>query len=151
MDRDRRLTGWLRGQVDRPIAPAGFEYSNGWRVCGYTPNREFASWTLERLTRNNRSRRTCTRKRYKYRQLRTPHTLFLFCISFSGAQSCYERCFFSNTNSVPPYLDSVYRSNELTTLHSQCSLRVTMSIPCFIRCLACQYLSLVTSGFEARD
>ncbi|KEQ87414.1 hypothetical protein M438DRAFT_362318 [Aureobasidium pullulans EXF-150] len=32
MDRDRRLTGWLRGQVDRPIAPAGFEYSNGWRV-----------------------------------------------------------------------------------------------------------------------
>lgn len=35
MDRDRRLTGWLRGQVDRPIAPAGFEYSNGWRVSGY--------------------------------------------------------------------------------------------------------------------
>ncbi|THY39607.1 hypothetical protein D6C98_09947 [Aureobasidium pullulans] len=34
MDRDRRLTGWLRGQVDRPIAPAGFEYSNGWRVRG---------------------------------------------------------------------------------------------------------------------
>lgn len=32
MDRDRRLTGWLRGQSDRPIAPAGFEYSNGWRV-----------------------------------------------------------------------------------------------------------------------
>lgn len=32
MDRDRRLTGYLRGQSDRPIAPAGFEFSNGWRV-----------------------------------------------------------------------------------------------------------------------
>ncbi|KAL1297390.1 hypothetical protein AAFC00_004926 [Neodothiora populina] len=32
MDRDRRLTGYLRGQTDRPIAPAGFEFSNGWRV-----------------------------------------------------------------------------------------------------------------------
>lgn len=33
MDRDRRLTGYLRGQTDRPIAPPGFEFSNGWRVC----------------------------------------------------------------------------------------------------------------------
>jgi hypothetical protein len=32
MDRDRRLTGYLRGQTDQPIAPAGFEVSNGWRV-----------------------------------------------------------------------------------------------------------------------
>lgn len=32
MDRDRRLTGYLRGQVDQPTAPAGFEVSNGWRV-----------------------------------------------------------------------------------------------------------------------
>ncbi|GAB7353764.1 hypothetical protein MBLNU459_g4154t1 [Dothideomycetes sp. NU459] len=32
MDRDRRLTGFLRGQTDRPTAPAGFELSNGWRV-----------------------------------------------------------------------------------------------------------------------
>lgn len=32
MDRDRRLTGYLRGQVDQPTAPAGFELSNGWRV-----------------------------------------------------------------------------------------------------------------------
>jgi hypothetical protein len=32
MDRDRRLTGYLRGQIDQPTAPAGFEVSNGWRV-----------------------------------------------------------------------------------------------------------------------
>ncbi|GAB7353763.1 hypothetical protein MBLNU459_g4154t2 [Dothideomycetes sp. NU459] len=28
----KRLTGFLRGQTDRPTAPAGFELSNGWRV-----------------------------------------------------------------------------------------------------------------------
>lgn len=33
MDRDRRLTGRLRGQTDGAEAPAGFELSNGWRVC----------------------------------------------------------------------------------------------------------------------
>ena len=33
MERDRRLTGTLRGQTDKPEAPAGFEFSNGWRVC----------------------------------------------------------------------------------------------------------------------
>lgn len=32
MDRDRRLTGYLRGQTDQAIAPAGFEFTNGWRV-----------------------------------------------------------------------------------------------------------------------
>jgi hypothetical protein len=32
MDRDRRLTGFLRGQTDNPIAPAGFELNNPWRV-----------------------------------------------------------------------------------------------------------------------
>lgn len=32
MDRDRRLTGYLRGQTDQAVAPAGFELSNGWRV-----------------------------------------------------------------------------------------------------------------------
>ena len=32
MDRDRRLTGSLRGQTDNPRAPAGFELSNPWRV-----------------------------------------------------------------------------------------------------------------------
>jgi hypothetical protein len=33
MDRDRRLTGFLRGQTDNPKAPSGFELSNAWRVC----------------------------------------------------------------------------------------------------------------------
>ncbi|KAL8371099.1 hypothetical protein RB595_001112 [Gaeumannomyces hyphopodioides] len=32
MDRDRRLTGFLRGQSDNPIAPPGFELNNPWRV-----------------------------------------------------------------------------------------------------------------------
>ncbi|OQO13379.1 hypothetical protein B0A48_01607 [Cryoendolithus antarcticus] len=32
MDRDRRLTGFLRGQTDQVLAPEGFELSNGWRV-----------------------------------------------------------------------------------------------------------------------
>ena len=32
MDRDRRLTGFLRGQTDSVKAPAGFELSNPWRV-----------------------------------------------------------------------------------------------------------------------
>lgn len=27
-----RLTGWLRGQTDNAVAPAGFEFSNGWKV-----------------------------------------------------------------------------------------------------------------------
>lgn len=35
MDRDRRLTGFLRGQTDNPIAPTGFELNNPWRV-GHT-------------------------------------------------------------------------------------------------------------------
>ncbi|KAH6723952.1 hypothetical protein BKA61DRAFT_587415 [Leptodontidium sp. MPI-SDFR-AT-0119] len=32
MDRDRRLTGFLRGQTDNPAAPAGFELNNPWRL-----------------------------------------------------------------------------------------------------------------------
>ncbi len=32
MDRDRRLTGMLRGQSDTVRAPAGFELNNPWRV-----------------------------------------------------------------------------------------------------------------------
>jgi len=32
MDRDRRLTGYLRGQTDNAVAPAGFELNNPWRV-----------------------------------------------------------------------------------------------------------------------
>ncbi|KAF3761538.1 hypothetical protein M406DRAFT_323906 [Cryphonectria parasitica EP155] len=32
MDRDRRLTGEIRGQSDTPIAPPGYELNNPWRV-----------------------------------------------------------------------------------------------------------------------
>jgi hypothetical protein len=32
MARDHRLTGTFRGQVDRPEAPPGFEFSNGWKL-----------------------------------------------------------------------------------------------------------------------
>ena len=32
MDRDRRLTGFLRGQTDNVEAPLGFELNNPWRV-----------------------------------------------------------------------------------------------------------------------
>lgn len=32
MERDRRLTGFARGQTDKAVAPAGFELNNPWRV-----------------------------------------------------------------------------------------------------------------------
>lgn len=32
MDRDARLTGFLRGQTDSAQAPAGFELNNPWKV-----------------------------------------------------------------------------------------------------------------------
>lgn len=32
MERDRRLTGTLRGQTDKPEAPLGFELNNPWKV-----------------------------------------------------------------------------------------------------------------------
>jgi hypothetical protein len=32
MERDRRLTGFMRGQTDKAEAPAGFELNNPWRV-----------------------------------------------------------------------------------------------------------------------
>ena len=32
MDRDRRLTGSIRGQIDAARAPAGFEINNPWKV-----------------------------------------------------------------------------------------------------------------------
>ncbi|EGU75363.1 hypothetical protein FOXB_14124 [Fusarium oxysporum f. sp. conglutinans Fo5176] len=34
MDRDRRLTGTLRGQTDKPEAPLGFELNNPWKQYG---------------------------------------------------------------------------------------------------------------------
>jgi hypothetical protein len=38
MERDRRLTGFMRGQTDRAAAPPGFELNNPWRVCALTTN-----------------------------------------------------------------------------------------------------------------
>ncbi|KAL1652247.1 hypothetical protein SLS58_000374 [Diplodia intermedia] len=32
MERDRRLTGYLRGQTDKPEAPDGFELNNPWKL-----------------------------------------------------------------------------------------------------------------------
>ena len=32
MERDLRLTGFMRGQTDKAEAPAGFELNNPWRV-----------------------------------------------------------------------------------------------------------------------
>ncbi|KAG5996479.1 hypothetical protein E4U52_006549 [Claviceps spartinae] len=32
MERDRRLTGTMRGQIANPEAPSGFELSNGWKM-----------------------------------------------------------------------------------------------------------------------
>ncbi|KAM5375729.1 hypothetical protein ACJZ2D_005912 [Fusarium nematophilum] len=32
MERDRRLTGSLRGQTDRAVAPLGFELNNPWKL-----------------------------------------------------------------------------------------------------------------------
>lgn len=32
MDRDHRLTGYLRGQTDNPTPPVGFELNNPWKL-----------------------------------------------------------------------------------------------------------------------
>ncbi|KAI5841530.1 hypothetical protein DFP73DRAFT_528593 [Morchella snyderi] len=32
MERDRRLTGSMRGQTDNAVAPAGFELSSAWKL-----------------------------------------------------------------------------------------------------------------------
>ncbi|ORY08533.1 hypothetical protein BCR34DRAFT_626193 [Clohesyomyces aquaticus] len=32
LERDRRLTGFMRGQTDKPYAQPGFELNNPWRV-----------------------------------------------------------------------------------------------------------------------
>jgi hypothetical protein len=36
MERDRRLTGYFRGQSDRAVAPDGFELNNPWKVSTST-------------------------------------------------------------------------------------------------------------------
>lgn len=38
MERDRRLTGSLRGQSDNPVAPPGFELSSEWKVSSERPD-----------------------------------------------------------------------------------------------------------------
>lgn len=50
MERDRRLTGTLRGQTDKPDAPAGFEFSNGWRVCSAYFYRFFSQYANDIFT-----------------------------------------------------------------------------------------------------
>jgi len=48
MDRDRRLTGYLRGQTDSPDAPPGFELNNPWRVR--SPYAQYhVAWALDWL------------------------------------------------------------------------------------------------------
>jgi hypothetical protein len=104
MDRDRRLTGWLRGQSDRPIAPAGFEYSNGWRVCGHPSNRHLETRETEGLTHNKTGREELALEHATY----TTNLVRLASSSsrvsfFFGARLYYERCFFPNSNSVHTY------------------------------------------------
>lgn len=48
MDRDRRLTGYLRGQTDHAEAPPGFELNSQWRV-GYIS--QYIQCTILALTR----------------------------------------------------------------------------------------------------
>ena len=82
MDRDRRLTGFLRGQTDNPRAPAGFELSNPWRVCLSTYEGEnYVSGVLTsyRLSLNTREKRitsamTLTLDLYISYATKTSHT-----------------------------------------------------------------------------
>lgn len=50
MDRDRRLTGVLRGQTDNAIAPPGFEVNQPWRVRA-SPTIIFLAKSLQFLGR----------------------------------------------------------------------------------------------------
>lgn len=62
MDRDRRLTGYLRGQTDQALAPAGFEFTNGWRVSfarDMISHMEMASPRAALLTLNSPGREAC--------------------------------------------------------------------------------------------
>ena len=47
MDRDRRLTGFLRGQTDKVEAPLGFELNNPWRV-GFS--RRWVLWCADLMS-----------------------------------------------------------------------------------------------------
>jgi hypothetical protein len=115
MDRDRRLTGWLRGQSDRPIAPAGFEYSNGWRVCGHPSNRHLETRETEGLTHNKTGREELALEHATYTTNLVRLASSSSRVSFSStARLYYKRYFPPNTNSVHPYFKSLYRLDEHT-------------------------------------
>jgi hypothetical protein len=106
MDRDRRLTGYLRGQTDNPVAPAGFELNNPWRVC--TISRYMARIILLTISNSLRSVSyrssgvlvqlyICRMGKHKsnvddtrticHHHLRT-HFLFLLCKSVFSKMAC---------------------------------------------------------------
>lgn len=58
MNRDRRLTGFLRGQSSSPVAPDGYELNNPWRVCHLR-----ACYRTKRLTIMCRSSDAYARRR----------------------------------------------------------------------------------------
>lgn len=41
MERDLRLTGSLRGQINNPQAPKGFEVNKPWKVCALKEREDF--------------------------------------------------------------------------------------------------------------
>src|SRR5687767_5421628 len=70
MDRDRRLTGRVRGQIDRPEAQVGFEFTNGWKVRSYC-----GSQCMTELTPKNSWRRgSRNRKRKQTKCSTTPQS-----------------------------------------------------------------------------
>jgi hypothetical protein len=69
MDRDRRLTGYLRGQTDQALAPAGFEFTNGWRVSfarDMISHVGIVSPRVGLLTMNSPGREACPVKEQNY-------------------------------------------------------------------------------------
>jgi hypothetical protein len=69
MDRDRRLTGYLRGQTDQALAPAGFEFTNGWRVSfarDMTSDLMIVSPQVDLLTINSPGREACPVKKQNH-------------------------------------------------------------------------------------
>ena len=99
MDRDRRLTGWLRGQVDRPIAPAGFEYSNGWRVRAQPRPDMLQVRRGKGLTYNNTGREELALDTLQCHQLLRPRPSSSLYI-FSPALNHATNTAFPNTNFV---------------------------------------------------
>lgn len=49
MMRDRRLTGYLRGQTDQVVANPGFEVNKGWQVSPYHSSELVPTLTQHRL------------------------------------------------------------------------------------------------------